>query len=96
MRIIIIIVALFQILYSGIEKELQAIRREMVTKEEFKLAIELMNKRFEDMNKRFEFLQALIIALIVILIGTTVYSIIRYNSLVKYNSLIMKKTGVEP
>ena len=46
---------------DGLEGQVEEIRRNMVTREEFKLFVQMMNKRFEDMqrymDRRFEDLQ---------------------------------------
>ena len=44
--------------------------------EQIRNSREDMNKRFEQVDKRFEFVQNLLVALIVILVGSTIYSVL--------------------
>ena len=109
MRIILItmIFIIFSINYSygDMQSDIKEIKQNMVTKAEFKMFMELvekrfeavdkrfedmqkyMDKRFEDMNKRFEFIQSLLISLIVIMLGSTVYSIIERKSFITKKEL---------
>ena len=96
---IILIIAIFIILninnvYSDMQSDIKEIKQNMVTRAEFKMFVELVekrfeavDKRFEDMNKRFEFIQSLLISLIVIMLGSTVYSIIERKSFITKKEL---------
>ena len=44
--------------------------------DQIRILREDMNKRFEQVDKRFEFVQNLLVALLVILVGTTIYSVL--------------------
>lgn len=65
-----------------IENRLERIEAKMLTREEFKLFVELQDRRFEavnqridDINRRFEFIQSLLVALLTVVVGSTIYNV---------------------
>ncbi len=53
---------------------------------------EQVNKRFEDMNERFEFLQLLMLTILGVILGGTIYNIIRDRKVPKDIDLYIEKT----
>ncbi|ODS33240.1 MAG: hypothetical protein SCARUB_01631 [Candidatus Scalindua rubra] len=47
-----------------------------ILREDMNKRFEQVDERFEQVDKRFEFIQNLLVALIVILVGTTIYSVL--------------------
>lgn len=59
--------------FEQVDKRFEQIDRRF---EQVDKRFEQVDKRFEQVDKRFEFLQSLLVALLVILVGTTIYSIL--------------------
>ena len=69
--------------------------------DQIRILREDMNKRFEQVDKRFEFVQNLLVALLVILVGTTIYSVLnkgkekKTDEIARINEFIKREEKLE-
>lgn len=69
--------------------------------DQIRILREDVNKRFEQVDKRFEFIQHLLVTLIVILVGTTIYSVLgrpkerRTDDTLKIHEVIEREERLE-